>query len=369
MENTHLAFLTTLGGKLSGEGASGAKFSAKSESTDTDRDGFFAILNRLLTPGVNGVGEEAELLAPPAIGTEGETLEPEFPVALTTAPVDNINEEDGAALAGLLGAASGADAPVISIKADRAPVQTPTGATLNGAAALATSVAAGNVEDVSRNAELNLDASLDGESADQVLNLKSGLVKPGGLIETPSQILAKMRATPAVADNTIFAASGDGDAGTVERGTSLRLETASIAADKTVSVNPVRDQIVAAVVARQGEGRLEVRLDPPELGRVTINFDSDRGELVRAVISADTPETLDLMRRHADMFQRALAEQGFAGLDLQFAEQGARNAADNQDETGQAFVVSGDADLTSSDAHDDGPAAQMLALGRLDRRL
>ncbi|PQA87414.1 flagellar hook-length control protein FliK [Hyphococcus luteus] len=150
-----------------------------------------------------------------------------------------------------------------------------------------------------------------------------------------------------------------------DRLATTRLETTSAASDRPAHLNPVRDQIVAAVAARHSDGRLEVRLDPPELGRVTIHFDRDGAEMVRAVVSADTPDTLDLMRRHADVFQRALEDQGFAGLDLQFTDQGTwENPADEANGHSQSFRLAEEEETMAAAS---GPAPQ-VALGRLDRR-
>lgn len=150
-----------------------------------------------------------------------------------------------------------------------------------------------------------------------------------------------------------------------DRLASTRLETVSTASDRPAHLNPVRDQIVAAVASRHGDNRLEVRLDPPELGRVTIHFDRDGAEMVRAVISADTPDTLDLMRRHADVFQRALEDQGFAGLDLHFTDHGPQeDMGDGAQDQLHHFRLAEEetAEITA------GPSSQ-VALGRLDRRL
>ncbi|WP_128254885.1 flagellar hook-length control protein FliK [Falsirhodobacter deserti] len=54
-------------------------------------------------------------------------------------------------------------------------------------------------------------------------------------------------------------------------------------------------------------------------GRVQVTLHRE-GEDWRVVVSADNPETLDLMRRHADMLQQDLARQGFAGAQLDFSE-------------------------------------------------
>lgn len=150
-----------------------------------------------------------------------------------------------------------------------------------------------------------------------------------------------------------------------ERLASSRFDAVSAAAHRTVHVHAVRDQIAAAVTARQGDGKLEIRLDPPELGRVTIGFESDGADIVRVVIAASAPETLDLMRRHADVFQRALEDQGFEGLDLQFTDRGPQeNPADEAGGKPYAFGLA--EEETAALAAATAPAA---ALGRLDRRL
>ncbi|MEM7546449.1 MAG: flagellar hook-length control protein FliK [Pseudomonadota bacterium] len=81
----------------------------------------------------------------------------------------------------------------------------------------------------------------------------------------------------------------------------------------------------AQAIARQisvaltpGEtGALEVRLDPPELGKVTMNLTivDDR---VSAAITAERPEIIDLLRRHSELLQRELQGAGHSDVDLQF---------------------------------------------------
>lgn len=79
---------------------------------------------------------------------------------------------------------------------------------------------------------------------------------------------------------------------------------------------PVMTQIATAVRAGGGD-RVEVRLDPPELGRVTLSFQI-RDDMVAAVVSADRSETAELLRRHGEELQRALKEGGFGDVSLDF---------------------------------------------------
>ena len=88
-----------------------------------------------------------------------------------------------------------------------------------------------------------------------------------------------------------------------------------------VNADKIRSQIIAAVKSRPQDGRLEISLDPPELGRVTIEFDGAKNALTRAVIGAELAETSELLRRNIHIFQEALEREGLKGLDLEMREQ------------------------------------------------
>ena len=81
----------------------------------------------------------------------------------------------------------------------------------------------------------------------------------------------------------------------------------------------VAPQIAAAIGSRPGSGRIEIRLDPPELGRVEISLEITDQSL-RAIVAAERPMTNELLRRHGDILLAQLQQAGFSGIDLQFAE-------------------------------------------------
>ncbi|MFC2952225.1 flagellar hook-length control protein FliK [Marinicaulis aureus] len=192
-------------------------------------------------------------------------------------------------------------------------------------------------------------------------------------IKTPEASLkAHNNGAAAIADHAApealahSALTREGDIGGFDRMASSRLETAPQTVERNVHLNPVRDQIIAAVASRPGEAKLEIRLDPPELGRVLIGFERDGADIVRAVVTAESPDTLDLMRRNADVFQRALEQQGFSNLDLQFADRGAReNAQEDPGDNARLFALA-DEEAGAAALAEHGPR---VALGRLDRRL
>ncbi|MCU0855870.1 MAG: flagellar hook-length control protein FliK, partial [Rhodobacteraceae bacterium] len=80
----------------------------------------------------------------------------------------------------------------------------------------------------------------------------------------------------------------------------------------------VARQLVAAVLP-DGEGGFEVRLSPEELGSVRLSLHVSEGAVTIA-IQAERPETLELMRRHADILEREFRDAGFASLTFTFGQ-------------------------------------------------
>jgi flagellar hook-length control protein FliK len=73
---------------------------------------------------------------------------------------------------------------------------------------------------------------------------------------------------------------------------------------------------VAFEVVRQfeaGNSRFQIRLDPPELGRIDVKLDVDKSGTVNARLTVERPETLDLMQRDQRALQQALQQAGLDG--------------------------------------------------------
>jgi len=79
-------------------------------------------------------------------------------------------------------------------------------------------------------------------------------------------------------------------------------------------------QIVAAFRADRIGNSVEVRLDPPELGRVRIEFAVETADAVKAVVTAERTETLDYLRRNAAHLTSELRSAGFGSIELEFAD-------------------------------------------------
>jgi len=68
-----------------------------------------------------------------------------------------------------------------------------------------------------------------------------------------------------------------------------------------------------AARSQSGAKQFDIRLDPPELGRVQVRLSIDATGKAEAHLTADQPQTLDLLQKDAPALTRALRE---AGLDV-----------------------------------------------------
>jgi flagellar hook-length control protein FliK len=87
----------------------------------------------------------------------------------------------------------------------------------------------------------------------------------------------------------------------------------------TVPVSGLAVEIAAH--AQAGKNRFEIRLDPPELGRIDVRLDVASDGQVTSHLRVERAETLDLLRRDAPALERALQQAGLKTSDngLQFS--------------------------------------------------
>ena len=105
--------------------------------------------------------------------------------------------------------------------------------------------------------------------------------------------------------------------------TMLRVEAA---ADNPVPVSGLAVEIVSR--AQDGLRRFDIRLDPPELGRIDVRLDVDSGGKVISHLTVQRAETLDLLRRDAPQLERALQHAGLnteGGLEFSLRDQNFAN--------------------------------------------
>lgn len=110
---------------------------------------------------------------------------------------------------------------------------------------------------------------------------------------------------------------------------------------------PVAGLAVAiAAHAEAGKSRFDIRLDPPELGRIDVRLDVDSNGQVTSHLRVERAETLDLLRRDAPALERALQEAGLktsdSGLQFSLRNQSSFQQKQEADLPAMAHVVAPD---------------------------
>ena len=67
--------------------------------------------------------------------------------------------------------------------------------------------------------------------------------------------------------------------------------------------------------ADAGRNHFEIRLDPPDLGRINVKLDVDGNGNVTTHLMVDRADTLDLLKRDASSLERALQQAGLKTSD------------------------------------------------------
>ena len=93
---------------------------------------------------------------------------------------------------------------------------------------------------------------------------------------------------------------------------------AAAAAPMAAPTTPVPIAGVAIEIAAQalsGKNRFEIRLDPPELGRIDVRLEIDNEGHVKSRLIVERAETLDMLRRDAPQLERTLQQAGLKTAD------------------------------------------------------
>ncbi len=146
--------------------------------------------------------------------------------------------------------------------------------------------------------------------------------------------------------------------------------TSSVQTPAFTVQSPVQ-QVASAIVnvAAQGD-RMEVMLDPPELGRVFIDFNFSGDRSVSAIISAEMPDTGYLMRKTAENLMQELNDAGFESVDLSFAEHTERQFSDDRPSDNGGFTYTPVLETTSREVNQPTPTLlSVLSTDSLDLRL
>ena len=111
-----------------------------------------------------------------------------------------------------------------------------------------------------------------------------------------------------------------------------------------------------AARAKDGSNRFEIRLDPPELGRIDVRLHVDKDGQVTSHLVVERAETLDLLKRDAPQLERALQQAGLktseGGLEFSLRDQSfaGRDQGGRDDGDRAARVVVPDDELAPVEA-------------------
>jgi flagellar hook-length control protein FliK len=152
------------------------------------------------------------------------------------------------------------------------------------------------------------------EAPDPRTSIDKPAITPRGMAEVtpdePEPTSTAPASAPAPAQN-----ADTGDAASAAAQPVAAQAARNIHAAYQAPVQQVNLPQVAFEVVRQfeaGNSRFQIRLDPPELGRIDVKLDVDKSGAVNARMTVERPETLDLMQRDQRALQLALQQ---AGLD------------------------------------------------------
>ena len=116
---------------------------------------------------------------------------------------------------------------------------------------------------------------------------------------------------------------------------------------------------VATALVQQRDQLTEITLDPPELGKVKFQMATTENT-AQVVLSAERPETGDLLRRHVEQLARELADLGYSDVQFQFA-------SDRQNQGGATPPDTVKADTTETS--ETAPPTPMTVITGLDLRI
>jgi flagellar hook-length control protein FliK len=147
--------------------------------------------------------------------------------------------------------------------------------------------------------------------------------------------------------------------------------TSSPLSPQAVPISGLAIEIAAR--ATRDEKSFQIRLDPPELGRIDVQLNVDASGHVTTHLTVDRPETLNLLRQDASSLQRALESTGLkansGGLEFSLRNHssggqggGQRGGQSNGTTASVARIVVSDADMPAGQTATRG-YARLLGVG------
>lgn len=178
--------------------------------------------------------------------------------------------------------------------------------------------------EVSIREERRLDlAGTEGDTSAEAKSPPADTQRPGhrtgAHIALPAAVVPAAEAMSFTAESDLPVQLWDMAAVDAPRRNAATAPTLDIAAlSRPEAARPIITQ-VADVVRTASDGRVEVTLRPEELGRLSLSFTND-GVTMTVALSAERPETLELIRRNLDIPAQDLSDLGFGSLNFDFTE-------------------------------------------------
>jgi flagellar hook-length control protein FliK len=116
---------------------------------------------------------------------------------------------------------------------------------------------------------------------------------------------------PADGVDAITQPATQASAGKIDGAPQLRGPAAAYQANPQINMPHLAFEMVRQV--HNGKSRFQIRLDPPELGRIDVHMHVDNSGNVSARMTVDKAETLDLLQRDQSSLEKALAQAGLDG--------------------------------------------------------
>ena len=161
------------------------------------------------------------------------------------------------------------------------------------------------------------------------------------------------------ADNAVFQPYGYNATPSLGLGTTA--QAANMISSPTVAgQNHPATQLVAATLTKAGKGgedsTINLRLDPPELGNVSVRLQFGKDKTVKAHVTVEKPETYMMLQREGHSLERALQSAGLdtqgQSISFELAQDNGTNRRNGEGSEGQNFGGGGKASQDAGDAEE-----------------
>jgi chemotaxis protein MotD len=135
-------------------------------------------------------------------------------------------------------------------------------------------------------------------------------IAPSTSADQPAQTVQTAASQPATPTTPVVAAVAPSAVNAAAPAIATAQDPKTSANDDDVTPNVAALATAIAAKSAAGTKTFDIRMDPPELGRVDVHLSVDRDGKVQAMLSADRPETLALLQRSSQNLEQALKDTG-----------------------------------------------------------